>query len=178
MLADSRAAPPSGRPAGLAGPAGLVGPAGRAARAGGRAAGLVPAGTCDRAIAAACGSCRRARRARTSCRRRRRPPSAARDGPSAGFPASVGDPAASGARHPWRRSAPSVRAVLTGLDALTLAPERFMESNVYLGLRSIFWQLSRAKSEDQLRDVVARMWDMAVHLEDGTVSDAEQALRA
>ena len=69
--------------------------------------------------------------------------------------------------------------VLTALDALTLAPERFnMEGNVYLGLRSIFWQLARAKSDDQLRDVVARMWDMAVHLEDGSVSDAEQALRA
>jgi uncharacterized protein (TIGR02302 family) len=69
--------------------------------------------------------------------------------------------------------------VLTALDALTLAPERFnMETNVYLGLRSIFWQLARAKSDDQLRDVVGRMWDMAVHLEDGSVSDAEQALRA
>jgi uncharacterized protein (TIGR02302 family) len=69
--------------------------------------------------------------------------------------------------------------VLTALDALTLAPERFdMESNVYLGLRSIYWQLSRAKSDDQLREVVSRMWDMAVHLEDGSVSDAEQALRA
>jgi uncharacterized protein (TIGR02302 family) len=70
-------------------------------------------------------------------------------------------------------------SVLTALDALTLAPEHFnMESNVYLGLRSIFWQLSRAKTDDQLREVVTRMWDMAVHLEDGTVSDAEQALRA
>jgi uncharacterized protein (TIGR02302 family) len=70
-------------------------------------------------------------------------------------------------------------SVLTALDALTLAPERFnMEANVYLGLRAIFWQLARAKSDDQLRDVVARMWDMAVHLEDGSVSDAEQALRA
>src|SRR6516225_5507460 len=69
--------------------------------------------------------------------------------------------------------------VLTALDALTLAPEQFnMESNVYLGLRAIFWQLARAKSDDQLREVVARMWDMAVHLEDGSVSDAEQALRA
>src|SRR5512132_4155461 len=29
-----------------------------------------------------------------------------------------------------------------------------------------------------LRDVGGRMWDMAVHLEDGSVSDAEQALRA
>src|SRR3989442_8355207 len=70
-------------------------------------------------------------------------------------------------------------SVLTALDALTLAPEQFnIESNVYLGLRAIFWQLARAKSDDQLRDVVARMWDMAVHLEDGSVSDAEQALRA
>ncbi|MGE0034405.1 MAG: TIGR02302 family protein [Xanthobacteraceae bacterium] len=69
--------------------------------------------------------------------------------------------------------------VLTALDALTLAPERFnMETNVYLGMRSIFWQLARAKTDDQLRDVVARMWDMAVNLEDGNVSDAEQALRA
>src|SRR5512132_583853 len=70
-------------------------------------------------------------------------------------------------------------SVLTALDALTLAPERFnMESNGYLGLRAIFWQLARAKSDDQLREVVARMWDMAVPLEDGSVSDAEQALRA
>ncbi len=69
--------------------------------------------------------------------------------------------------------------VLTALDALTLAPEHFnMDAKVYLGLRSIFWQLARAKTDDQLRDVVARMWDMAVHLEDGSVSDAEQALRA
>jgi uncharacterized protein (TIGR02302 family) len=69
--------------------------------------------------------------------------------------------------------------VLNALDALTLAPERFnMEANVYLGLRAIFWQLARAKNDDQFREVVGRMWDMAVHLEDGTVSDAEQALRA
>ena len=69
--------------------------------------------------------------------------------------------------------------VLTALDALTWAPEKFkIESKVYLGLRSIFYQLARAKSDDQLRDVVARMWDMAVTLEDGNMSDAEQALRA
>lgn len=69
--------------------------------------------------------------------------------------------------------------VLTALDALTWAPEKFkIESKVYLGLRSIFYQLARAKSDDQLRDVVGRMWDMAVTLEDGNLSDAEQALRA
>jgi uncharacterized protein (TIGR02302 family) len=69
--------------------------------------------------------------------------------------------------------------VLTALDALTWEPEKFkIEASVYLGLRSIFWQLARAKSDDQLRDVVARLWDMAVHLEDGNMSDAEKALRA
>jgi uncharacterized protein (TIGR02302 family) len=69
--------------------------------------------------------------------------------------------------------------VLNALDALSLAPERFkMPSSTYLGLRSIFAQLERAKTDDSLREVVARLWDMAVGLEDGNASDAEQALRA
>lgn len=69
--------------------------------------------------------------------------------------------------------------VLTALDALSIAPERFIpETNVYLGLRSVYWQLARAKNDDGLREVVARLWSMAVMLEDGNVSDAEKALRA
>ena len=69
--------------------------------------------------------------------------------------------------------------VLMALDALTIAPERFIpETNIYLGLRSIYWQLSRAESDDGLRDVVARLWSMAVQLEDGNVSETEKALRA
>lgn len=68
--------------------------------------------------------------------------------------------------------------VLTALDALTIAPERFTpEASIYLGLRSIYHELEHAKSDDALRDVVARLWDMAVQLEDGNVSQAEQALR-
>jgi uncharacterized protein (TIGR02302 family) len=68
--------------------------------------------------------------------------------------------------------------VLTALDALTIAPERFTrETAVYLGLRSIYFDLDHAKSDDQLREVVARMWDMATQLEDGNVSQAELALR-
>ena len=32
---------------------------------------------------------------------------------------------------------------------MTIAPDKFnTESNVYLGLRSIFWHLARAKSDD------------------------------
>lgn len=69
--------------------------------------------------------------------------------------------------------------ILTALDALVIAPDVFrIEASVYLGLRSIYWQLSRAKSDDSLRDVVARLWDMATRIEDGNISDVEAALRA
>src|SRR6185503_3943024 len=40
------------------------------------------------------------------------------------------------------------------------------------------WQLARAESDDSLRDVVARLWSMAVMLEDGNVSETEKQLRA
>src|SRR5258708_11533313 len=69
--------------------------------------------------------------------------------------------------------------VLNALDAITIAPDVFnIESNVYLGLRSIYWQLAHAKSDEQMRDVVTRMWDMATTLEDGNLSDVERELRA
>ncbi len=48
---------------------------------------------------------------------------------------------------------------------------------VYLGLRSIYWNLAQAKTDDHLRDVVQRLWSMATQLEDGNVSDAEARLR-
>jgi uncharacterized protein (TIGR02302 family) len=68
--------------------------------------------------------------------------------------------------------------VLAALDALAIAPEKFTpDAGVYLGLRSIFWSLVRAETDDDLRDVVARLWQMAVDIEDGDVSDAQQALR-
>ena len=68
--------------------------------------------------------------------------------------------------------------VLIALDALTIAPDKFTpEASIYLGLRSIYYDLKRARTDPALREVVARMWDMAVHLEDGNVSQAEQALR-
>jgi uncharacterized protein (TIGR02302 family) len=69
-------------------------------------------------------------------------------------------------------------AVLAALDALAIAPDKFTpEVPVYLGLRAIYFDLAHANTDDQLREVVARMWDMATHLEDGNVSQAEQALR-
>jgi uncharacterized protein (TIGR02302 family) len=69
--------------------------------------------------------------------------------------------------------------VLTALDALALAPEKFSpEASVYLGLRSIYYDLKHARSDDQLREVVARLWEMATQIEDGNIAQAEQALRA
>jgi len=67
---------------------------------------------------------------------------------------------------------------ITALDALALAPEKFTpEAGVYLGLRTLFWSLVRAKTDDDLREVTARLWQMAVGIEDGSVSDAQAALR-
>lgn len=68
--------------------------------------------------------------------------------------------------------------VLIALDALTIDPERFSpEPSVYLGLRSIYFDLANARTDDDLREVVQRLWSMATQIEDGNVSDAEAALR-
>lgn len=68
--------------------------------------------------------------------------------------------------------------VATALDALAIAPERFTpETGIYLGLRSLYYGLENAKTDDALREMVARMWEMALQIEDGNVSQAEQALR-
>jgi uncharacterized protein (TIGR02302 family) len=68
--------------------------------------------------------------------------------------------------------------VLTALEALTIAPDKYTpEAGIYLGLRSIFWNLVRAKTDDDLRDVAGRLWQMAVGIEDGNISDAQAALR-
>jgi uncharacterized protein (TIGR02302 family) len=69
--------------------------------------------------------------------------------------------------------------VAAALDALAIAPDKFTpEASIYLGLRSIYYDLVNAKTDDNLREVVARLWDMAVHIEDGNMSDVEKQLRA
>jgi uncharacterized protein (TIGR02302 family) len=68
--------------------------------------------------------------------------------------------------------------VLIALDALAFDPERFTpEASIFLGLRSLYFGLAHAKSDDDLREVVQRLWSMATQIEDGNVSDAEAALR-
>lgn len=65
------------------------------------------------------------------------------------------------------------------LDALMIAPERFtLETNVYLGLRTASTRLGIARTDDDLRGVIDYLWEVAVLIEDGTMSDVERELRA
>ena len=65
------------------------------------------------------------------------------------------------------------------IDAMLIEPEVFMpEMGQYLGLRDIDEQISHAKSDDQLREVVASLWALAVLIEDGDITDVDKALRA
>jgi uncharacterized protein (TIGR02302 family) len=70
--------------------------------------------------------------------------------------------------------------VFTALDALLIAPELFMagEAGHYLGLYNLARQLEAARSDDELREVVASLWALAVTIEDGNISDVDKALRA
>ena len=65
--------------------------------------------------------------------------------------------------------------VARALDALTTAPDRFgMETPVYLGLRTAYYRTVRARTDEQLTEVIDFLWDMAVRIEDGDVSEAER----
>lgn len=65
------------------------------------------------------------------------------------------------------------------LEALLIEPEKFTpEPAVFLGLRTAATRLKLARNDDDLRSVVDYLWEIAVLIEDGTMSDAERELRA
>ncbi|TVR08629.1 MAG: TIGR02302 family protein [Salinarimonadaceae bacterium] len=69
--------------------------------------------------------------------------------------------------------------VQTALDSLLIAPEVFeIEWGVFLGLRSASTRLREARDDDDLVGVAEWLWAMALQIEDGALSAAEQALRA
>ena len=69
--------------------------------------------------------------------------------------------------------------VYTALDALMIAPEVFTpKAGEYLGLHSVAGQLEEARTDAQLREVVASLWALAVSIEDGNITDVDKALRA
>lgn len=69
--------------------------------------------------------------------------------------------------------------VLTALDALLIAPDRFTpQPSVFLGLKTASRRLRAARSDDALMEVADLLWEMALKIEDGDLSDAEKSLRA
>lgn len=71
------------------------------------------------------------------------------------------------------------RKVVRMLDALTLAPEQFIDDKtVYLALRSAYWRLNYDRSIDSVKSVVDQLWKVALRIEDGDLPDAEEELRA
>ncbi len=73
-----------------------------------------------------------------------------------------------------RYRATAVRA----LDALTMEPEGFITDNgVYLGLRTIYHRLDREDSREAINESVNELWQIALKIEDGDLSQAERALK-
>lgn len=69
--------------------------------------------------------------------------------------------------------------VRRALEALLIAPERFTpEPAVFLGLTTAATRLKLARNDEELRSLLDYMWEIAVLIEDGTMSDAERDLRA
>jgi uncharacterized protein (TIGR02302 family) len=69
--------------------------------------------------------------------------------------------------------------VLEALYALMIAPDKFMpEAGIYISLRSIAKSLASAVNDDQLREVVANLWELALVVEGNGPTRALDALRA
>jgi uncharacterized protein (TIGR02302 family) len=70
------------------------------------------------------------------------------------------------------------RRVLDMMDAITLRPEdTFTSMGHYLAIRSARTRLQMASTDDQYRDVVSYLWNIALGIEGGNLSAAEKRLR-
>lgn len=70
------------------------------------------------------------------------------------------------------------KLVQLAMDALLIEPDLFMkDKGVYLGMRMLGERLRRSGSDAELVEVSELMWAMALQLEDGSMSDAERALK-
>jgi uncharacterized protein (TIGR02302 family) len=69
--------------------------------------------------------------------------------------------------------------VANALEALMIAPEMFdTGAGVYLGLRVAFDRVNAAHSDSDLVEVADYLWQMALRIENGDLSEAERDLRA
>lgn len=68
--------------------------------------------------------------------------------------------------------------VVKALAALTLEPDGFItDLKVYLGLRSVYHRLSQERSREALKSSIEQLWQIALRIEDGGLSDAEKRLK-
>ncbi|MCB1520597.1 MAG: TIGR02302 family protein [Hyphomicrobiaceae bacterium] len=68
--------------------------------------------------------------------------------------------------------------VLAAIEALTLEPEGFLDDiPAFVGLRMAYHKLARETTREARNGVIEQLWDVAVRLEDGDLSDAERRLR-
>ncbi|HET6388330.1 TIGR02302 family protein [Hyphomicrobium sp.] len=68
--------------------------------------------------------------------------------------------------------------VVRALEALTMEPEGFIEDNsVYLGLRSVYHRLDRLRSREVMNESINELWQIALKIEDGALSQAERAMK-
>jgi uncharacterized protein (TIGR02302 family) len=68
--------------------------------------------------------------------------------------------------------------VRTALAAITHAPEEFFdEASIYLGIRSVYHRLMSDRTKAGMRSVIDQLWQIAVRIEDGDLSEAEQRLK-
>jgi uncharacterized protein (TIGR02302 family) len=74
---------------------------------------------------------------------------------------------------------PDLKAkVARALDGLTIAPELFIRNTqVYLGIRTAFRRLTNSDDTAAMESTADLLWQVAVHIEDGDLSDAERRLR-
>jgi hypothetical protein len=75
------------------------------------------------------------------------------------------------------------RKVATNLDLITNVPlsnssQIIKNKGVFLGLRTAYWRLLGASKRQTIRSVVDQLWDIALGIEDGNLSKAEQELRS
>ncbi|GGE51146.1 TIGR02302 family protein [Agaricicola taiwanensis] len=71
------------------------------------------------------------------------------------------------------------KRVERALDSLALYPERFTpKASTYLALRSVYWRLKQAEGTEDLRGAVDYLWQIAIRLEDGEMSEIERDLKA
>ena len=68
--------------------------------------------------------------------------------------------------------------VRLALDALAIAPDKFpIEPASYLALRSAYRQLTETPSTELFKSVTEQLWQLALRIESGRLSDTERALK-